>query len=40
LSVEHALHVVEIIEAAARSAAEGRTLALETTFGAGDSGEG
>jgi predicted dehydrogenase len=39
LSVEHALHVVEIIEAGARSAAEGRTLALETTFGAGDSGE-
>jgi predicted dehydrogenase len=32
LSVEHALHVVEIIEKAARSAAEGRTLELESTF--------
>ena len=34
LSIEHALHVVEIIEAAARSAASGQTLTLETTFGA------
>jgi predicted dehydrogenase len=32
LSVEHALHVVEIVEKATRSAHEGRTLVLETTF--------
>lgn len=32
LNIAHALHVVEIIEKAAQSAAQGRTLALETTF--------
>lgn len=32
LSIDHALHVVEIIEKAAQSAAEGRTLALESAF--------
>jgi predicted dehydrogenase len=32
LSVEHALHVVEIIEKAAQSAVQGQTLALESTF--------
>lgn len=32
LSIDHALHVVEIIEKAAQSAAEGRTLALASTF--------
>ena len=32
LSVEHALHVVEIIEKAALSAAEGRALEIESAF--------
>jgi predicted dehydrogenase len=32
-SIEHAIHVIEIIEAAARSATTGRAVALETTFG-------
>jgi predicted dehydrogenase len=32
LSVDHAIHVVEIIEKAALSSAQGQTLALETTF--------
>jgi predicted dehydrogenase len=32
LSVEHALHVVEIIEKAAQSAAQGRALELESTL--------
>jgi len=32
LSVEHALHVVEIIEKAAQAAREGRTLRLESSF--------
>lgn len=32
LSVDHAIHVVEIIEKAARSAAEGRALEIESTF--------
>jgi predicted dehydrogenase len=32
LNVDHALHVVEIIEKAAHSAAQGRVLELETTF--------
>ncbi|MGQ0636426.1 MAG: Gfo/Idh/MocA family protein [Planctomycetaceae bacterium] len=33
LSVEHALHVVEVVEKAARAAAEGRTLDIESTLG-------
>jgi predicted dehydrogenase len=32
LSVDHALHVIEIMEGVARSAAEGRVVALDTTF--------
>ena len=32
LSVEHAIHVVEIVEKATQAAREGRTLPLETTF--------
>jgi predicted dehydrogenase len=32
LSIEHAIHVIEIIEKAALSAAQGKTLALESTF--------
>jgi predicted dehydrogenase len=32
LSVEHAIHVVEIVEKAAQAAREGQALALETTF--------
>jgi predicted dehydrogenase len=32
LSVEHALHVVEILEKAEEAAREGQTVALETTF--------
>jgi predicted dehydrogenase len=32
LSIDHALHVVEIIEKAAQSAAEGRALEIESTF--------
>jgi predicted dehydrogenase len=31
-SIEHAIHVVEIMEAAANSAAAGRVVDLETTF--------
>jgi predicted dehydrogenase len=31
-SIDHAIHVVEIMEAAARSAATGHAIALETTF--------
>ncbi|MDQ2998438.1 MAG: Gfo/Idh/MocA family oxidoreductase [Chloroflexota bacterium] len=38
LSIEHALHVVDIIETAARSAATGQTLALETTFDTKEAG--
>jgi predicted dehydrogenase len=34
LSIEHALHVVDIIETAALSAASGQTLTLQTTYGA------
>ncbi len=36
LSVEHAIHVVEIIEAAARSAAEGRFIDITSSFEMGD----
>jgi predicted dehydrogenase len=32
LSAQHAIHVLEILEAAARSAAEGRTLPIESTL--------
>ena len=32
LTAEHAIHVVEIVEKAAQSAREGRTLPLETAF--------
>ncbi|MGH2344795.1 MAG: Gfo/Idh/MocA family protein [Chloroflexota bacterium] len=32
LSIEHAIHVLEIIEKAAQAAREGRTLTLESTF--------
>jgi hypothetical protein len=32
LSVEHALHVVEIIEKAAQSSAQNQTLHVESTF--------
>jgi hypothetical protein len=31
-SIDHAVHVVEIMEAATRSAAAGRVVDLETTF--------
>jgi predicted dehydrogenase len=31
-SIDHAIHVVEIMEAAANSAAAGRVVDLETTF--------
>jgi predicted dehydrogenase len=31
-SIDHAIHVVEIMEAATRSAATGRSFDLETTF--------
>jgi predicted dehydrogenase len=31
-SLDHAIHVVEIMEAAANSAATGRAIDLETTF--------
>jgi hypothetical protein len=31
-SIDHAIHVVEIMEAASRSAAAGRAFDLETTF--------
>jgi predicted dehydrogenase len=32
LSIEHAIHVLEIIERAAQAAQEGRTLSVESTF--------
>jgi predicted dehydrogenase len=39
LSIDHALHVIEIIEKAAQSAAQNRALNLETTFEIGGPGQ-
>lgn len=38
LSIEHALHVVEIIESAARSSVEGCAITITSTFGNADGG--
>lgn len=38
LSAEHALHVVEIVESAARSSVEGRAITITSTFGKPDGG--
>jgi predicted dehydrogenase len=37
-SIEHAIHVIEIMEAAGRSAASGKAIALETTFATAHTG--